>query len=131
MAQELVVIRSTGIRSGAGITLPAFFAPDAPTAKRVFEFFTANIRNPNTRKAYAKAAADFAAWCEARDLDQLRGVQPVASSVANRATRAVSSFARIPGEISGSLFAMARVKCPIHSIPPGFPPLMRRISFVL
>jgi site-specific recombinase XerD len=77
MAQELVVIRNTGIRSGAGITLPVLFAPDAPTAKRVFEFFTANIRNPNTRKAYAKAAADFAAWCEARDLDQLRDVQPV------------------------------------------------------
>jgi site-specific recombinase XerD len=77
MAQELVVIRNTGIRSGAGITLPALFAPDAPTARRVFEFFTANIRNPNTRKAYAKAAADFAAWCEERDLDQLRDVQPV------------------------------------------------------
>ncbi len=56
---------------------PLSFAPDARTAKRVFEFFTANIRNPNTRKAYAKAAADFAAWCEARDLDQRRDVQPV------------------------------------------------------
>jgi hypothetical protein len=32
MAQELVVIRNAGIRSGAGITLPALFAPDAPTS---------------------------------------------------------------------------------------------------
>jgi len=36
-----------------GVPFPALFAPDAPTAKRVLEFFTANIRNPNTRKAYA------------------------------------------------------------------------------
>src|ERR1035437_6287309 len=77
MAQELVVIRNTGIRSGAGITLPALFAPDPATAKRVFEFFAANIRNPNTRKAYAKAAGDFASWCEAKGLDPLRDVQPV------------------------------------------------------
>ena len=44
--------------------LPALFAPDPEAAKRFVEFFTANIRNPNTRKAYARAAADFAAWCE-------------------------------------------------------------------
>lgn len=65
MPHALVVIRETGIRSrtgpGTGITLPALFAPDSRTAKRVLEFFTANIRNPNTRKAYAKAAGDFAA----------------------------------------------------------------------
>ena len=47
------------------------------TARRVIEFFTANIRNPHTRKAYAKAAGEFAAWCEARGLGQLRDVQPV------------------------------------------------------
>ena len=51
MAQALVVKRDTGIRSGTGITLPALYRPDAATATRVLEFFTANIRNPNTRKA--------------------------------------------------------------------------------
>ncbi len=44
-----------------GHTLPALFAPNAPAAKRVLEFFTANFRNPNTRKTYAKATSDFAA----------------------------------------------------------------------
>src|SRR5438128_6303422 len=79
MAQALLVKRDTGIRSGAGtgITLPALFRPDAATAKRVLEFFTANIRNPNTRKAYAKAAGDFAAWCEHHGLEHLRHVQPI------------------------------------------------------
>jgi len=79
LAQAVVVIRQTGIRSGSetGFTLPAIFQPDAATAKRVLEFFTANIRNPNTRKAYARAAGDFATWCEARGLDHLRAVQPI------------------------------------------------------
>ncbi len=79
MAQALAVIEKTGIRSSpeTGLTLPALYRPDAATAKRVIEFFTANIRNPNTRKAYAKAAGDFAAWCEHRGLHHLRTVQPI------------------------------------------------------
>ena len=32
--------------------LPALFSSDQGTARRVFEFFAANIRNRNTRKAY-------------------------------------------------------------------------------
>jgi site-specific recombinase XerD len=35
---------------------------------RYVEFFTANIRNPNTRRAYARACARFFAWCEDRGL---------------------------------------------------------------
>jgi hypothetical protein len=31
-------------------------------AWRYVEFFTANIRNPNTRRAYARACARFFAW---------------------------------------------------------------------
>jgi site-specific recombinase XerD len=37
-------------------------------AWRYVEFFTANIRNPNTRRAYARACARFFAWCEERGL---------------------------------------------------------------
>jgi site-specific recombinase XerD len=33
---------------------------------RYVEFFTANINNPNTRRAYARACARFFAWCETR-----------------------------------------------------------------
>src|SRR5207244_1907916 len=32
------------------------------------EFFTANIRNVNTRRAYAQAVGQFSSWCEARRL---------------------------------------------------------------
>jgi hypothetical protein len=33
---------------------------------RFHEFFTANIRNPHTRRAYARAAVEFFDWLEAR-----------------------------------------------------------------
>jgi hypothetical protein len=35
-------------------------------SNRFFEFFTANIRNPNTRRAYARAAVEFFDWVHAR-----------------------------------------------------------------
>jgi site-specific recombinase XerD len=37
-------------------------------AWRYVEFFTANIRNPNTRRAYARACVSFFAWCDERGL---------------------------------------------------------------
>ena len=37
-------------------------------AWRYVEFFTANIRNPHTRRAYARACNRFFAWCEERGL---------------------------------------------------------------
>ena len=33
---------------------------------RYIEFFTANIGNPHTRRAYARAGGRFSAWCEDR-----------------------------------------------------------------
>jgi site-specific recombinase XerD len=35
-------------------------------AWRYIDFFTVNIRNPNTRRAYARACQTFFAWCETR-----------------------------------------------------------------
>ena len=37
-------------------------------AWRYVEFFTANIRNPNTRRAYVRACNRFFAWCDDRGL---------------------------------------------------------------
>ncbi len=44
---------------------------------RFIEFFTANIRNPNTRAAYARAVADFFGWCERHGVGPLALIQPV------------------------------------------------------
>jgi hypothetical protein len=56
-----------GIQTKHVLALPALFAPDPATARCVLGFFTVNIRNPHTRKAYGKAAGGFASWCESRD----------------------------------------------------------------
>jgi site-specific recombinase XerD len=46
-------------------------------ARRFFEFFTANIRNRNTRAAYAQAVSGFFRWCEGRGLAELGRLEPV------------------------------------------------------
>lgn len=43
---------------------------------RYVEFFAANIRNPHTRRAYARACREFFAWCEMRGLT-LATIRPV------------------------------------------------------
>jgi site-specific recombinase XerD len=45
--------------------------------ERVIEFLTANIRNRNTRRAYAKAVREFPAWCESHRVPLITAVQPV------------------------------------------------------
>lgn len=67
----------TTIHSSPLATLPALFTPDAKTAKRTLEFFTAQIRNPNTRRAYARSASRFAAWCAEHGLADLQAIEPV------------------------------------------------------
>ena len=49
--------------------IPALIADAGGQASwRYVEFFTANISNPNTRRAYARACGNFLAWCDERDL---------------------------------------------------------------
>src|SRR6266446_1402915 len=44
---------------------------------RFLEFFAANIRNPHTRRAYARAADEFLAWCADAGVPSIGAVQPV------------------------------------------------------
>jgi site-specific recombinase XerD len=44
---------------------------------RFLEFFTANIRNPNTRRAYARAANEFLTWCADVGVPDLATVAPL------------------------------------------------------
>ena len=74
-AGEGGAVVAVDLRSTAG--LPALFTPTPQAAKRTLEFFTANIRNPNTRKAYARAVAGFAAWCAQNGLEELVEIEPV------------------------------------------------------
>jgi site-specific recombinase XerD len=44
---------------------------------RFLEFFAANIRNPHTRRAYARAADEFLGWCASVGVPSIAAVQPV------------------------------------------------------
>ena len=55
---------------------PVLFSGSNKAEKRFWEFFTANIRNPNTRMAYLTAAYRFADWCEVKGL-ALEQVEPM------------------------------------------------------
>jgi site-specific recombinase XerC len=58
--------------------LPALAAAAGECAlTRFLEFFAANIRNPHTRRAYARAADEFLAWCASAGVPSIGSVQPV------------------------------------------------------
>ncbi|MGY6164109.1 tyrosine-type recombinase/integrase [Paraburkholderia strydomiana] len=44
---------------------------------RFLEFFASAIRNPHTRRAYARAAGDFLGWCAGAGVRSLTEVQPL------------------------------------------------------
>ena len=52
------------------------FTPTPQAAQRMLEFFTAQINNLHTRRAYLNAARRFAAWCQDHRIGQLAEVQP-------------------------------------------------------
>jgi site-specific recombinase XerD len=64
------ILRPGALRASVDDPLVPALIADAgePAAWRYIEFFTANIRNANTRRAYARACRQFFAWCEDRGL---------------------------------------------------------------
>jgi site-specific recombinase XerD len=52
-------------------------AAGEPASMRFLEFFAANIRNPHTRRAYARAAEEFLGWCASVGVRSIADVQPV------------------------------------------------------
>ncbi len=65
------------VRAGLD-ALPSIIRAQGERASRRFiEFFTANIRNRNTRMAYAHAVKKFFEWCDKRKLE-LNEIEPLA-----------------------------------------------------
>jgi site-specific recombinase XerC len=60
-AQVPVVVRMAGERA----------------QKRYWEFFVSNIRNPNTRRAYARAVGEFLAWCDSQGVASIVDIEPL------------------------------------------------------
>lgn len=63
--------------------LPSFPAPALIAAAgnraayRFLEFFTAQIRNPNTRRAYTKAVGEFCAWLDTHGVPSIAAVNSI------------------------------------------------------
>lgn len=65
------------IAAYGGAQLPAIISREGKhTTRRFFEFFTANIRNKNTRLSYYRAVARFLDWCERRGIT-LPNIEPM------------------------------------------------------
>ena len=80
-AAHIEPMLSKGMNSLSTLSAPMLPSLVAATGERAgvrfLEFFTAQIRNPHTRRAYARAAAEFLAWCESRGVASLPQVQPL------------------------------------------------------
>jgi site-specific recombinase XerD len=78
MSDEIVLSERVELVRAGGGTVPALIASAGEDAvTRFVEFFTANIRNKNTRRAYYRNAVTFLRWCEAKGIEDLKLVKPV------------------------------------------------------
>lgn len=76
-ALELAAKEERRLQAAGLERFPALIARAGQKASfRFVEFFTANIRNRNTRRAYGQAAGQFFAWCETKKLE-LHQLNPV------------------------------------------------------
>lgn len=79
MDAEIVLVQSDAgaLAPGGWARLPTIIVAEGEkTAKRFLEFFTANIENPNTRAAYARAVGYFLDWCHQHKLT-LHAIEPI------------------------------------------------------
>jgi integrase/recombinase XerC len=68
----------TKLAPSQGFVLPTLVASADHLAQlRFLEFFAVTIRNAHTRRAYARAASEFLAWCETRGVGTIGSVQPL------------------------------------------------------
>ena len=93
MYQGTTLVRQPAITTRSLTTVvPRIVADAGPDAARRFvEFFTATIRNPNTRDAYARAVRAFLGWCEARGLMHLDQIEPIVVATYVEGLQAVRS----------------------------------------
>jgi hypothetical protein len=76
VSTEIILFKKPPSLAGLAAKPPAVFLPNEKARDRFFGFFTANIRNKNTRRAYYKAACRFSEWCEGRGLLDMAHVKP-------------------------------------------------------
>jgi site-specific recombinase XerD len=74
----LAILSEIVLLNPAYSSLPALVTSAGERAGvRFLEFFTAQIRNPHTRRAYARATEDFLSWCKCVGVTSLPDIQPL------------------------------------------------------
>ena len=76
MNTQLITIENTAMSRISCRITPVLLTGSDDTETRFGEFFTANIRNLNTRMAYLMVAYRFADWCEVKGM-ALKQVEPM------------------------------------------------------
>ncbi len=75
---QLVVVEKLGSPALFAAPVPNIVGHDGPrTVKHFHEFFAAQIRNANTRAAYARAASRFFDWCLDQGIGDLVDIEPI------------------------------------------------------
>ena len=81
MTARLPIMRDANTRTISphpSNVVPALIAAaGGRAARRLMEFFAANIRNPHTRRADAHAVAGFMTWCDANRVGSITEVPPL------------------------------------------------------
>jgi site-specific recombinase XerC len=105
---------------------------------RFLEFFAANIRNAQTRRAYYRAAGEFMAWCATADVSSIAAVKPVrvatwieastrelAAPSVNQRRTALRHPVRLAGQRPGRAGQLAHtVRGPRHVATSGQTPVL-------
>ena len=131
--------RDLGLALASGVILPPVIARAGEhAANRLVEFFTAQIRNANTRRAYGRAAWQFFEWVDQRGL-ALEGITAVhvaawveglmASSLETASVKQHLAAVRMLFDylVTGGVLRhnpSASVKGPRHSVTRGKTPVL-------
>jgi len=78
MGHDLVLAQARAPALPGGVAVPMLVMAEGERAGvRFLEFFAGILRNAHTRRAYARAAASFLAWCEEAGVPSIAAVQPL------------------------------------------------------
>ena len=77
MTTALIPLNLADELADNGAKAPALFLGQARAAERFFDFFTSNMQNKHTRRAYYNAASKFSEFCAQYGVQDLEHVKPV------------------------------------------------------
>ncbi len=77
VSREIVPFAEPEGLVGIAAKPPSLYLQQARAAERFFDFFTANIQNKHTRRAYYNAACKFSEFCAECGVHDLEDVKPV------------------------------------------------------